>query len=53
MSDTTALLLFALLALLAMIGAVTWLLWEDAVKHRRAHSDLQTCEAIWTAEPRV
>ena len=44
---TTALLVFALGAVLAMIAGVTWILWEDAATHRRAHSDLETCESIW------
>ena len=44
---TTALLVFALAAVLAMIAGVTWILWEDASSHRRAHSDLETCESIW------
>jgi hypothetical protein len=45
---TTSLLVFALGAVLAMIAAVTWILWEDASTHRRAHADLETCEAIWS-----
>jgi hypothetical protein len=45
---TTALLVFALGAVLAMIAGVTWILWEDASTHRRAHSDLETCESIWS-----
>ena len=44
---TTALLVFALGAVLAMIAGVTWILWEDASTHRRAHDDLETCESIW------
>ena len=44
---TTTLLVFALGAALAMIAGVTWILWEDASTHRRAHNDLETCEAIW------
>jgi hypothetical protein len=44
---TTALLVFALAAVLAMIAGVTWILWEDASSHRRSHSDLETCESIW------
>ena len=44
---TTALLVFALGAVLAMIAGVTWILWEDASTHRRAHNDLETCESIW------
>ncbi len=45
---TTTLLVFALGAALAMIAGVTWILWEDASTHRRAHNDLETCEAIWS-----
>ena len=44
---TYALLVLALGAVLAMIVGVVWILWEDATTHRRAHSDLQTCESIW------
>ena len=44
---TTALLVFALGAVLAMIVGVVWILWEDASSHRRAHSDLETCESSW------
>ena len=44
---TTALLVFTLAAVLAMIAGVTWILWEDASAHHRAHTDLQTCEEIW------
>lgn len=49
---TTTVLVLALGAVLAMIAGVTWILWEDASTHRRAHTDLRTCEAIWalTAE---
>jgi hypothetical protein len=45
---TTTLLVLALGAVLAMIAGVTWILWEDVWSHRRAHSDLETCEAIWS-----
>lgn len=44
---TTTLLVFSLGAVLAMIAGVTWILWEDASTHRRARSDLKTCEQIW------
>ncbi len=44
---TTTLLVLALGAVLAMIAGVTWILWADAATHRRAHNDLETCEAIW------
>ncbi|SEQ45525.1 hypothetical protein [Microlunatus flavus] len=48
---TTTLLVFALGAALAMIAGVVWILWEDASTHRRAHNDLETCEAIWALTP--
>lgn len=45
---TTTLLVFVLGAVLAMIAGVTWILWEDVWVRRRAHNDLETCEAIWS-----
>jgi len=48
---TTSLLVLSLTAVLAMIAGVTWILWEDASTHRRAHRDLRTCEEIWALTP--
>ncbi len=47
----STLLVFALGAVLVMIAGVTWILYEDASAHRRAHNDLETCEAIWALNP--
>ena len=48
---TTTLLVLSLGAVLAMVAGVTWILWEDASTHRRAHHDLRTCEEIWALTP--
>ena len=48
---TTGLLVLALVTTLVMIGGITWLLWEDATRHRRAYADLRTCEEIWSHSP--
>jgi hypothetical protein len=48
---TTGLLVFALVTTLVMIAGITWLLWEDATRHRRSYADLRTCEEIWSHTP--